>query len=357
MAPAPVGAVGVRKGDLARAEIRKSRCRARVDALEGDDDMKITLRQLRYFRALVEHGSFSRAAEVAAVSQPALSLQIQVLEGVLGGPLVERDRRGIILTQMGRDVHQQALRVLDEALLLETMGERFGDASLRVVAGMISTLAPYLLGEVLERLRSASPRIDLDLREATGQALVSDLLAGRLDAAVVSLPLGLIELPERELFEDRFLIAARPERIAAVAGEFKGDPRPSDLARADIGPLLTLDEGHCLGEQVRGACATWRLREVRRGAESLTTLSRLVASGAGLTLLPETAALAEQANAPELSLLRFADPQPSRRIGLVHRVSSHGQQWIEVLANAVTEAGEALVKPARATVPNGATTG
>ena len=317
--------------------------------------MKVTLRQLRYFRALVEHGSFSRAAENVFVSQPALSLQIQELEGTLGGPLVERDRRGIILTQMGRDVHQQALRVLDEALLLETLGKRFTDTSLRVAVGMVSTLAPYLLGGVLERLQSASPRIDLDLREAPGQTLVADLLAGRLDAVIVSLPLGLLELPERELFEDRFLIAARSERIAAVAHAFKGDPRPPDLARADLGPLLTLDEGHCLGEQIRGACATWRLQDVHRGAGSLTTLSRLVASGAGLTLLPETAALTERDNAPELNLLRFADPEPSRRIGLVHRVASHGQQWIEVLADAVTEAGEALVTEARATVRNGAT--
>ena len=320
-----------------------------------DDEVKVTLRQLRYFRALVEHGSFSRAAENVFVSQPALSLQIQELESTLGGPLVERDRRGVILTQMGRDVHQQALRVLDEALLLETLGKRFADTSLRVSVGMVSTLAPYLLGGVLERLQSASPRIDLDLREAPGQTLVSDLLAGRLDAAVVSLPLGLLELPERELFEDRFLIAARSERIAAVNHAFKGDPRPPDLARADIGPLLTLNEGHCLGEQIRGACATWRLQDVRRGAGSLTTLSRLVASGAGLTLLPETAALAERANAPELNLLRFADPEPARRIGLVHRVASHGQQWIEVLADAVTEAGEALVTQARAAVRNGAT--
>ncbi len=331
--------------------------RRRVRAVRQgkDEEVKVTLRQLRYFRALVEHGSFSRAAENVFVSQPALSLQIQELESTLGGPLVERDRRGIILTQMGRDVHQQALRVLDEALLLETLGKRFADTSLRVAVGMVSTLAPYLLGGVLERLQSASPRIDLDLREASGQTLVSDLLAGRLDAAVVSLPLGLLELPERELFEDRFLIAARSERIAAVNHAFKGDPRPPDLARADIGPLLTLDEGHCLGEQIRSACATWRLQDVRRGAGSLTTLSRLVASGAGLTLLPETAALAERANAPELNLLRFADPEPSRRIGLVHRVASHGQQWIEVLADAVTEAGEALVEQARAAVRNGTT--
>jgi LysR family hydrogen peroxide-inducible transcriptional activator len=318
-----------------------------------DEDVKVTLRQLRYFRALVEHGSFSRAAENVFVSQPALSLQIQELEGILGGPLVERDRRGIILTQLGRDVHQQALRVLDETLLLETLGKRFAETSLRVAVGMVSTLAPYLLPGVLERLQSASPRIELDLREASGQSLVSDLLAGRLDAAVVSLPLGVLELPERELFEDRFLLAGRPERLAAVTHAFEGEPRPPDLSRADLGPLLTLDEGHCLGEQIRGVCATWRLQEVRRGAGSLATLSRLVASGAGLTLLPETAILTERKNSPELGLFRFAAPEPSLRIGLVHRVASHGQHWIDVLGDAVADAGQALVKDTRAMIQAG----
>ena len=315
--------------------------------------VKITLRQLRYFRAVVEQGTFSRAAESVFISQPALSLQIQELESGLGC-LLERDGRRVVVTQLGREVYQQALRVLDEALLLETIAKRFSDTSLRVTVGMLSTLAPYLLGGVLERLKSVEPRIELDPREAAGQALVADLHSGRLDAAIVSLPVGLLELPERELFEDRFLLAARPERIAAFKSTFDGDPHPPDLASADLGPLLTLDQGHCLGEQIRGACAAWRLQDVRCSVGSLTTLSKFVESGAGLTLLPETAALSERAQAPGLELLRFTEPEPSRRIGLVHRVASHGQHWIELVARAVTEAGEELVQRARATVRNDA---
>ena len=309
--------------------------------------MPVTLRQLRYFQALIEHGSFSRAAESVHVSQPALSLQIRELEGSLGGPLVERESRGILLTPLGREAHEQTLRILDETLLLENLSQRFEAGPLRVSVGIVSTLAPYLLSGILSRLHEASPRLDLEIREAPGQDIVAGLLAGRLDAAIVSLPLGLMELPERELFEDHFVLAGRAGRLASIRRTLGDDLRPSDLARADIGPLFTLGDRHCLADQVLGASLMWRTREVRRGAESLATLSRLVASGAGLTLLPETAALAERAAEPDLSFLRFAAPQPSRRIGLTHRVAAHGQKWIDVLAEAAAGAGLALTEEAQ----------
>lgn len=306
--------------------------------------MPVTLRQLRYFQALVEHGSFSRAAESVHVSQPALSLQIRELETSLGGRLVERESRGFLLTPLGRDAHEQTLRILDETLLLETMGKRFEEGPLRVAVGIVSTLAPYLLPGILERLQATSPRIELEVLEASGQDLVSSLLAGRLDAVIVSLPLGILELPERELFEDGFLLAGRAERLASIRRTLGDDLRPADLARADIGPLLTLGNGHCFADQVLGASLMWRMQEVHRGTESLATLSRLVASGAGLALIPETAALCEHAASPGLKFLRFAAPQPSRRIGLVHRVASQGQQWIDLLADVASGAGRALVQ-------------
>ena len=309
--------------------------------------MPVTLRQLRYFQALIEHGSFSRAAESVHVSQPALSLQVRELEASLGGPLVERESRGVLLTPLGREAHEQTLRILDETLLLETMGERFEAGPLRVAVGIVSTLAPYLLPGVLTHLHDASPRVELDIMEASGQALVSSLLAGRLDAAIVSLPLGMLELPERELFEDRLVLAGRTERLTSIRRALGDELGPADLARADIGPLLTLGDGHCLADQVLGACLMWRMQEVRRGAESLATLSRLVASGAGLTLLPETAALSERATVPDLSFLRFDAPEPLRRIGLTHRVAAHGQPWIDLLAEAAASAGKALTEEAQ----------
>ena len=309
--------------------------------------MPVTLRQLRYFQALIEHGSFSRAAESVHVSQPALSLQIRELESALGGPLVERESRGVLLTPLGRDAHEQTLRVLDETLLLENLGQRLEAGPLRVAVGIVSTLAPYLIPGILERLRDASPRVELDILEAPGQNLVSHLLAGRLDAAVVSLPLGMLELPERELFDERLVLAGRAERLTSIRRTLGEGLRPEDLARADIGPLLTLSDGHCLADQVLGACQMWRMQEVRRGAGSLATLARLVANGAGITLLPESAALCERATSPGLNLLRFDPPEPSRRIGLTHRVAAHGQPWIDLLAEAAAQAGRALAQKAQ----------
>ena len=316
--------------------------------------MPVTLRQLRYFQALVEHGSFSRAAESVHVSQPALSLQIRELESSLGGRVVERESRGFLLTPLGRDAHEQTLRILDETLLLETMGKRFEEGPLRVSVGIVSTLAPYLLPGVLVRLQDTSPRVELDVIEAPGQDLVTSLLAGRLDAAIVSLPLGILELPERELFEDCFLLAGRAERLASIRRSLGDELRPADLARADLGPLLTLGNGHCFADQVLGASLMWRMQEVHRGTESLATLARLVASGAGLALIPETAALCEHAASPGLRFLRFASPEPARRIGLAHRVASHGQVWIDLLAEAASGAGRALVDEAHKAICSGA---
>ena len=312
--------------------------------------MALTLRQLRYFQALVEHGSFSHAAASVHVSQPALSRQIRELEAALGGPLVERESRGVRLTPLGREAHEQTLRVLDETLLLEAMAARAETGPLRVALGIVSTLAPYLLPGLLARLDDAAPRLALDIVEAPGQALVARLLAGHLDAALLALPLGMLELPERALFEDRFVLAGRAEHLAAVRRRHGALLRPPDVARADIGPLFTLGDGHCLAGQVLGACAMWRIGEVRRGADSLAVLSRLVASGAGLTLLPESAALAEQAAAPGLRFLRFAAPEPARQIGLAHRVAAHGQRWIEVVAAAAAEAGAVLTGTARTAI-------
>ncbi len=311
--------------------------------------MPVTLRQLHYFQALVEHGSFSRAAESVYVSQPALSLQIRELEETLGGRLVERKSRGINLTRLGREAHEQTLRILDETSFLELMGKQFDEGLARVTVGIVSTLSSYLLPGLLDRLQQSSPRIEPTVVEATGADLVSDLLAGRLDAAIMSLPLGMIELPERELFEDRFLVAGRAGALDAVRSH-SDKPRPENLARADVGPLLTLADGHCLADQVLGACSMWRQQDVHRGAGSLATLARLVAGGEGITVLPETAASCERAISPALSFLRLAPPEPLRRIGLVHRLAAHGQRWIDPLAEAAADAGRELTRQARETV-------
>lgn len=303
--------------------------------------MPVTLRQLRYFKAVVEHGSFARAADSVFVSQPALSLQVRELESTLGWPLFERDSHGVALTALGREVHEQALRVLDEALLLETMGKRFNEGPFNIALGIVSTLAPYIISGLKEELHDLKERIDIAVYEDTSQQLLNKLRGGHIDAAIISLPVGMLELTERELFEDPLVLAGSSARLASFR-ELVGSLKAENLAKSDIGPLLTLSEGHCLGDQMLGACSMRTLEGVHRSIETLSSIARLAGADAGLTLIPETAIAAEQAASPGLKFLRLAKPEPLRRIGLVYRVAFHDQRWIGALAEAATRAGKAL---------------
>ena len=308
--------------------------------------MPVTLRQLRYFKAVVERGSFARAAESVFVSQPALSLQVRELETTLGWPLFKRDSHGVALTALGREVHTQALRVLDEALLLETMGKRFNQGPFHIALGIVSTLAPYLIANLKEELEEAAERIDFTVHEAMGQQLLNKLLSGHIDAAIISLPVGMLELTERELFEDPLLLAGSPSRLAAFRNAAEG-LQAENLAKSDLGPLLALGDGHCLGDQIMGACAKSTLEGVHRELESLGSLARLAGADAGLTLIPATAAAAEQAASPNLEFLRLGEPEPKRRIGLVYRVALHDQRWIELIGDAAGRAGKSLIEQAQ----------
>ncbi len=305
--------------------------------------MPVTLRQLRYFKAVVEHGSFARAAEAVFVSQPALSLQVRELETNLGWPLFERDSHGVVLTTLGREIHEQALRVLDEALLLETKGKLFNKGPFNIALGIVSTLAPYLILGLKEELSNLEDRIDVAVYESTSQQLLNRLLGGHIDAAIISLPIGMLELTERDLFDDSLLLAGSSSRLAAFR-ELSEDLKAENLAKSDLGPLLCLNEGHCLGDQVLGACSMGTMEGVHRSLESLGSVARLAGVDAGLTLIPESAVAAEQAASPGLHFLRLAEPEPKRRIGLVYRVAFHDQRWIEPLAECATHAGKRLIE-------------
>ena len=309
--------------------------------------MTITLRQLKYFDAVAECGSFSEAAERVHISQPALSARVKELEESLGIKLVERTSHGVILTPMGREVRTQVLRVLDEMLVLQTMERQDESGAFRVVVGIISTLGPYLLPALIRTMRNDHPQMTVDMVEAPGEQLVQRLVAGRLDAAILSVPLGILELAERELFEDRLVLAARAERLRAFRSLSSATAGGAEIAQSDLGPLLALAEGHCLGEQVLGACAVWRPQEARRQVDTLATLATLVADGDGWTLWPETAVAREREACPEISFQRLSAPEPSRRIGLVHRAVFEGQAWTGWLAEGAAEAGKALIESAR----------
>ncbi|MCB1341805.1 MAG: LysR family transcriptional regulator [Pseudooceanicola sp.] len=302
--------------------------------------MNFTLRQLTYFAALSEQRNFGRAAAVCNVSQPALSVQIRALEQAMGGDLVERRARDVVMTPLGREVLALAKMVLEAAGRLDHVARGRDGAQRSLSLGLIPTIAPYLLPGVLEALRAGDLSLSVRVREALTEQLLEALMAGELDAAVLALPTGAPGLAELPLFRDHFLLAGTGTRLARL-----GDaPSPSDLEPSQ---LLLLEDGHCLTDQALAACGRERSAPgINMGASSLATLSRLVAAGFGFTLMPELAAQAERTAAPGLELHRFPDPQPARTIGLVRRASTPGDGWFDDLAALIRRVGEGIVTAA-----------
>lgn len=308
--------------------------------------MALTLRQLAYFAALAAERSFARAAERVHVTQPALSMQIRDLEATLGQQLVERHPRDLRLTPAGREVLLRTERVLAEVRGIEQLGRIAGQGlGGRVQIGVIPTVAPYLLPPVLARLRGEDIQHELRVREARTDVLLAELDAGHLDAVVIATPPGRADLVSLPLFRDRFVLAGSAARLASLARP-EGLRPPEGLSPGALDPdtLLLLDEGHCLADQALEVCGlTRRQTRIDMGASSLSTLVGLVAEGFGFTFLPEIALRHEVKAAPQIGLLRFAEPQPCRDIALVRRAATDGTQWFADLGRHLAAAGAALI--------------
>ena len=274
----------------------------------------LTLKHLRYFEAVARMQHFGRAADACGVSQPALSMQIKELEAMFGAALFERAARRVRLTATGQDLLDRAqpiLRSVDdlESLVRAAQGPLAGKLRL----GVIPTVAPYLLPQIIKALSARYPDLDIRPREAMTQTLIEDLLDSRLDLAVVALPISETALSEFELFEEEFLLV----RPAGDASE----PIPS-AERLPAMRLLLLEEGHCFRDQALSFCdmAGAQPRNLMEGS-SLSTLVQMVGAGVGVTLIPEMAAPIETRSA-DVCVARFPKPRPKRGIGIVWRKTS-----------------------------------
>jgi LysR family hydrogen peroxide-inducible transcriptional activator len=298
----------------------------------------VSLKQLRYFDAVVRSGHFGRAAEQCAVTQPALSMQIQELEKELGIQLLERGRSGIILTETGREIAGRAARVLTDIRDIVDFARQQG----RVLAGplhlgVIPSLAPYVLPSLLPLIRDKYPDLDLSLRETQTQYLVDELLGGGLDLLLLALPVEHAEIETIKLFTDRFLLAMPKSRH--IANRIRATP---ELLQQDR--LLLLEEGHCLRDQALAFCNLRRVEHIDTfGASNLSTIVQMVANGLGLTLLPELAIDLECRHG-DIKLMRFTDPQPRRVVGLACRKSSPRKQHFVELGKLITQATSAQMQ-------------
>jgi LysR family hydrogen peroxide-inducible transcriptional activator len=291
--------------------------------------IRLTIRQLEYFEALAETLHFGRAAEMAGVTQPALSAQVAEMEQRLACRLFERGGRSVTLTEEALALRPRIEGILADLRGLERAAQR-GRAALegRFRLGIIPTVAPYLLPRLLPLARKRFPSLAIELREAVTDVLVEETRAGRLDGFVAALPIDDPRLVAQPLFADRFFLAVPP-----------GDPGFVDPPVAPESPalerLMLLDEGHCMREQALEICGKVRPAAMANyGATSLTTLLHMVAHGHGVTLIPEMAT-AEDSTRPDIDILPFTEPVPSRTICLVWRKNSARQQECQALADLI----------------------
>ena len=301
----------------------------------------MNLRDLHYFVALADHRHFGRAAAASFVSQPTLSTQIRKLEDELGLILIERSPRKVMLTPAGSELAERARRILAEVEQLKEAARRARDPEAgRVRLGIFPTLAPYLLPHVVPRLRARFPRLELLLAEDKTEVVLKQLREGRLDAGVLALPQHDPSLHVEFLFEEPFVLATpAAHRLTQAAHELQ----LRDLAGEH---LLLLEDGHCLRDQALDVCAHAGAGE-HDGfrATSLETLRQMVAAGVGITLLPTLAVKPPVAEPDGLSVLRFATPPPSRRIGMVWRKSSAMAVVLGKIADTLRELPATLLEP------------
>jgi LysR family hydrogen peroxide-inducible transcriptional activator len=285
----------------------------------------MTLTELRYVVAVAETRHFGRAAERCFVSQPSLSASVKNLEEELGVQLFERGKRGVLLTEAGEQIIAQARRALEEAERVKAVARQGRDPLKGVLRlGIIHTVAPYLLPDLVGALRRVAPSMPLDVEENMTATLDRMLRAGELDAVVLALPYEAPGIETAPLYEEVFEVVA-PARHALA--------RKKSIAveELDAGELLLLPVGHCFRDQVLDACNEFsRPPEPGRQGNSLETLRSMVASGLGVTVLPATALTPRYAN-PLVKAIEFSSPRPARRIGLAWRRGFHRQPALETL--------------------------
>ena len=293
----------------------------------------LTLKHLRYFDALAQHRHFGRAAESCSISQPALSLQIKELETMFGATLVERGARQVRLTAAGDEFIFKARQILLAVEELEDLARvSQGPLAGRLRLGVIPTVAPYLLPQIISALTRRFPDLELDLRESVTQSLIDDLLEAKLDMAVVALPISEPALQEFALFEEDFVL------VRHIGDAQKPVPGPEMLQSMR---LLLLEEGHCFRDQALSFCQfdDSLPRQLMEGS-SLSTLVQMVGAGMGVTLIPEMALNLETRSA-NVSVARFPQPTPTRTIGLVWRSSNPLSEQLMQVGAIVRGVGQA----------------
>ncbi|WP_367715639.1 hydrogen peroxide-inducible genes activator [Nitratireductor sp. GISD-1A_MAKvit] len=302
--------------------------------------IRLTIRQMQYFESLAETLHFGRAAASCGVTQPALSAQISEMEAQLGFKLFERGSGSVRLTTEAQSLLPRVARILSEVRALEGEARRERKAlEGRFRLGVIPTIAPYLLPELLPLLKQRFPQLQLEVREAVTDALAEDTASGRLDAMIAAAPIDDTRLAPDVLFEDPFYLAVPSADAARIA------PPVAQESMA-LERLMLLEDGHCMRGQALEICGRVKPRTLESfGATSLTTLLHMVSHGMGVTLIPRMARASANL-LPSVSVLPFLAPSPSRSICLAGRKTNPRKADFSALRGTILKAHEILVSRA-----------
>jgi len=292
----------------------------------------INFRDLRYLVAVADHQHFGQAAAACFVSQPTLSTQIKKLEDYLGVQLVERTSKRVIVTPVGRMITERARQVLNEVEDLVDVARAAGDPmSGELRLGIIPTLGPYLIPHLFPVLKARYPNLRVLLHEERTNGLIERLRDGSLDAAIMGVPVhdeGLIPLP---LFQEPFQVALPSDHPLARNAQIERD-------ELDTLPMLLLEEGHCMRDQALDFCSRVGAQQQQDfRATSLETLRQMVATGAGITLLPTLAVEGATMDTHGLCVRPLAGVPPVRELAIYRRRGCAREPLINALAELIRE--------------------
>lgn len=286
------------------------------------------IHQLTYFVAVAETGSFSRAAERCNVAQPSLSQQIQKLEAELGAPLFDRLPRRVVLTDAGRSLLPRATGILAELRdIKRSAGSEADSASGTLHVGFIHTIAPFVLPRVIQRFSSDFPNARLIAHEDFTEALVRDLVDGKLDVGITSTPIHNRLIRVEELLSEPFLVASSKKNDVISRATIR-------VNELDDFPFIALSEIHCLGEQIQSFCYQEHLEmKIVCNASQLATVENCVALGLGVSLVPRALALSDASK--QIAYRKLSGATPQRKIAAathVERTQSFlAKKFIEIV--------------------------
>ena len=290
----------------------------------------MTLNELRFVVALAKARNFRKAAEVCFVSQPALSLAVKKLEDELGVLLFERNRNDVTMTVIGELVVEQATRAIEEANRVKEIARQGNNQLVGALKlGVIYSIGPYLLPEIIPYLRQSAPEMPLIVEENITINLETQLRNGVIDVAIIALPFDIPGIKTLPLYEEEFVV------VVPITHDWakRDSINPEELADEKI---LLLNSGHCFSNQVMQACPRLsRNGEILQG-NSLDTIRNMVASNLGLTVLPASATIERYQN-PLIKVVPFTKPAPKRQIALAWRKSYGREKAVEEIAKSIRQ--------------------